>query len=72
MPALVHKMLETIQTLRAFGVGVLLVEQKIDAALKVADTVVLLETGYVRYQGTPQELSPEALVRYAGVSRSGH
>ncbi|MGH2403550.1 MAG: ABC transporter ATP-binding protein [bacterium] len=70
MPALVQKVLETIQALKPFGVGVLLVEQKIDAALKVADTVVLLETGFVRYRGTPDAISPEALVEYAGVAKS--
>lgn len=72
MPTLVHTLLDTIGTLRSHDVGVLLVEQKIDAALRVADTVVLMEHGRVRYQATPGELasSPEILVRYLGVTRS--
>jgi branched-chain amino acid transport system ATP-binding protein len=72
MPVLVHTLLDTIRTLRSHDVGVLLVEQKIDAALRVADTVVVMEHGRIRYQATPGELtsSPEILVRYLGVTRS--
>ncbi len=72
MPALVQKVLETVQILRMQGVGILLVEQKVDAALKVADTVVVLETGYVRYRGTPDNLAqnPEVLPMYLGVRRT--
>ncbi len=71
MPILVHKLLDTVQALRARGVGVLLVEQKIDAALTVADSVALMETGVVRFQGTRDELSadPDVLLRYLGVHR---
>ncbi len=74
MPILVQKLLETIQTLKTRGVGVLLVEQKIDAALHVADRLVVLETGHVRYEGTPGALSQdsELLLRYLGVRRHGH
>src|SRR3989441_8694995 len=73
MPLLVASLLETIRALKERGVGVLLVEQKIDAALRVADAVALLETGHVRYSGTPTELAahPEILLRYAWVKRSG-
>ena len=71
MPSLVAQVMETIRILRAQGVGVLLVEQKIDAALKVADAVVILETGHVRHQASPQELTahPEVLLKYLGVRR---
>lgn len=72
MPILVQKLMETIQALKDRGVGVLLVEQKIDAALQVADRVALMEIGHVRYQGTRVELArdPEILLRYLGVRRS--
>jgi branched-chain amino acid transport system ATP-binding protein len=71
MPILVTKLLETIQTLRAHGVGILLVEQKVDAALRTADTVAILETGRIRYHGPPQEMAADAtgLLRYLGVRR---
>jgi len=73
MPILVQKLLETIQALKARGVGVLLVEQKIEAALKVADRVALMETGYIRQQGTAEALArdSETLLRYLGVKGAG-
>jgi branched-chain amino acid transport system ATP-binding protein len=73
MPALVTKLLETIQALKSHGVGVLLVEQKVDAALKVADTVVLLETGHIRHQGPAAVLARDTaiLLKYLGVTDSG-
>jgi len=71
MPALVRRLLDTIRGLKARGVGVLLVEQRIEAALSVADRVVLMETGRVRHAATPAELrsNPEVLLRYVGVRR---
>jgi branched-chain amino acid transport system ATP-binding protein len=71
MPALVQRLLETVRGLRARGVGVLLVEQRIDAALEVVDRAVLMETGQVRHEATPAALAsnPEVLLRYVGVRR---
>ncbi len=71
MPSLVQRLLETIRSLAARRVGVLLVEQKIEAALRVADRVVLMENGSVRYESTPEALAsaPEVLLRYVGVRR---
>jgi branched-chain amino acid transport system ATP-binding protein len=71
MPALVQKVLETVSLLKGRGVGVLLVEQKIQAALQVTDAVVVLETGYVRYHGPPDVLAANEamLLRYLGVRR---
>jgi branched-chain amino acid transport system ATP-binding protein len=70
-PSLVQRLLETIRTLKARQVGVLLVEQKIEVALKVADRVVVMENGSVGYAGTPQDLAsrPEVMLRYLGVRR---
>ncbi len=71
MPALVRRLLETIGVLKAAGVGVLLVEQRVEAALEVADRAVLMETGRVRHEGTAASLTsnPEVLLRYVGVRR---
>jgi branched-chain amino acid transport system ATP-binding protein len=71
MPALVQRLLETVRGLKARGVGVLLVEQRIDAALEVVDRAVLMETGQVRHEATPAALAsnPEVLLRYVGVRR---
>jgi len=72
MPAMVQTLAETIRGLRTRRVGVLLVEQKIDVALSVADRVALMEQGRIEHQATPAELAGRAdlLVRYLGVARS--
>jgi branched-chain amino acid transport system ATP-binding protein len=74
MPAMVQTLLDTVHLLRARGAGVLLVEQKIDAVLKVADAVALMENGRIRHQGSRAELAshPDVLIRYLGVTRGGH
>ncbi|MGH2669504.1 MAG: ATP-binding cassette domain-containing protein, partial [bacterium] len=71
MPSLVQRLLETIRSLTARRVAVLLVEQRIEAALRVADRVVLMENGAVRYESTPEALAaaPEVLLKYVGVRR---
>jgi branched-chain amino acid transport system ATP-binding protein len=71
MPLLVDKVLETTRTLKARGVGVLLVEQKIDAALRVADRVAVIELGRIRYEGGRDDVlsSPDVLLTYLGVRR---
>jgi branched-chain amino acid transport system ATP-binding protein len=71
MPTLVDRLLGTVAALRARGVGILLVEQKVDAVLRVADRVALIEHGRIVREATPAELSaePEILLRYVGVRR---
>jgi branched-chain amino acid transport system ATP-binding protein len=71
MPILTAKVLEIIHMLRLKGVGVLLVEQRVEAALKVADRVVILENGRVEYESTAEQLSSnrEMLVKYLGIKR---
>ena len=71
MPSLVEKLLSSIVELKAHGVAVLLVEQKIEAALKVADRITFLENGSVRGEATPDDLAvdPQPLHRYVGVKR---
>jgi branched-chain amino acid transport system ATP-binding protein len=71
MPLLVERLLAMIETLRGRGVGILLVEQKVGAALRVADRVVLIETGRIQREATPAELAanPEILLRHLGVRR---
>jgi branched-chain amino acid transport system ATP-binding protein len=71
MPALVERILDTVATLRRRGVGVLLVEQKVDAVLRVADRVVLMDGGRVVGEDVPAALAaqPELLLRHVGVRR---
>jgi branched-chain amino acid transport system ATP-binding protein len=71
MPTLVDRLLGTVATLRAKGVGILLVEQKVDAVLGVADRVALIEQGRIVREARPAELAgePDVLLRYVGVRR---
>ena len=71
MPSLVEMLLKTIVELKVHGVAVLLVEQKVEAALKVADRITFLENGSVRGEATPDELAvnPQPLLSYVGVRR---
>jgi branched-chain amino acid transport system ATP-binding protein len=71
MPALVDRLLTTVTALRGRGVGILLVEQKVDAVLRVADRVAIMENGRIVHEATPAELSaaPDLLLRHVGVRR---
>jgi branched-chain amino acid transport system ATP-binding protein len=65
------RLLATVAGLRARGVGILLVEQKVDAVLRVADRVALIEGGRIVHEGTRAALAaqPDLLLRYVGVRR---
>ena len=71
-PSLVDRILETVSELRAAGTTMLLVEQKVEAALAVADRIAFIENGRIREHATPKSLArdPEPLVRYVGVRRA--
>ena len=69
MPSVVNAMLDIVAGLKKSGVAVLLVEQKVDAALKICDRVAFIENGAVREETTPVRLAddPAPLARYVGV-----
>jgi branched-chain amino acid transport system ATP-binding protein len=60
--------MRTVQRLKNEGVGVLLVEQHVGAALDVADRVVVLDHGTVAHQGPAAQLrnDPEQRARLLG------
>ena len=72
-PSLVDRILEAITELRAAGTTMLLVEQKVEAALAVADRIAFIENGRIREHSTPEQLAqdPAPLIRYVGVRRAG-
>ena len=72
-PNYVDRFLETVAELRATGTAMLLVEQKVEAALAVADRIAFIENGRIREHATAESLArdPEPLIRYVGVRRAG-
>jgi len=69
MPAMIARIRETVSALRAAGVATLLVEQRVDAVLPVADRVAFVETGRVREVVDVVRLraEPGLVRRYVGV-----
>lgn len=69
MPSMVSKILETVRMLKERGVAIVFVEQKVEAALGVADRIAFLENGRLQEITTPEALQadPAPLYRYVGV-----
>jgi branched-chain amino acid transport system ATP-binding protein len=70
-PSLVEAILRAVVRLRDSGVAVILVEQRVDLALRVADRAVFLQNGVTVHETRPAALEkdPEPLYRYVGVRR---
>jgi branched-chain amino acid transport system ATP-binding protein len=68
-PLIVHEVGETLLALKAQGYSILLVEQNTTLALRVADDVVILNTGRIVYDGTAADArsQPELLHANLGV-----
>jgi branched-chain amino acid transport system ATP-binding protein len=62
-PLVVEQLLRAVESMRAAGTAILLVEQSMNVAVAVADRVYVMETGAVRFTGTADELAahPELL-----------
>jgi branched-chain amino acid transport system ATP-binding protein len=62
-PVVVKRLVPTIESVAASGIGVLLIEQFAHIALGLARTAYVLEGGVIRYSGPAQELvdRPEVL-----------
>jgi branched-chain amino acid transport system ATP-binding protein len=62
-PVVVKRLVPTLESVAASGVGVLLIEQFAHVALSLAKSVYVLEGGRIRYHGTADELktNPELL-----------
>ena len=55
-PVVVKRLVPTLASVAASGVGVLLIEQFAHVALGLAQRAYVLEGGRIRYSGTAQEL----------------
>ncbi len=65
MPILVDKVLDILREIRNRGTTVLLVEQKVQEALEMADRGYVLQTGRIITSGTNKELLESDLVKKA-------
>ncbi|HUP34688.1 MAG TPA: ABC transporter ATP-binding protein [Candidatus Limnocylindria bacterium] len=64
-PLFIERVFAIVRELHAQGISILLVEQKAQAALQIADEAYVLETGRVILSGTGQALLDNDLVRRA-------
>lgn len=62
-PLIVEQMAQMIVELKASGLSVLLSEQNLPFAAAVADRVIVLEKGQVRFEGTMEQLDADEAVR---------
>ena len=65
MPKLVDEIFRAITTIRALGVTILLVEQRLIESLEIADRAYILQTGKVVLAGTAAEIAANPDIRKA-------
>jgi branched-chain amino acid transport system ATP-binding protein len=68
-PALVKALAGLVERLRSEGMSVLLSEQNVRFALRVADRAYVIDSGHIRYEGTVTALGerPDIMKRYLAV-----
>lgn len=68
-PSMIALIRDTVVALKNQGVGILLVEQRVDAVLSIADKVMFLENGMSRDTMSADHLRehPDLLKKYIGV-----
>ncbi|MBR3741519.1 MAG: ABC transporter ATP-binding protein [Clostridia bacterium] len=71
-PLVIRDIFRIIQTLHEEGITILLVEQNANAALRIADSAYVLETGNITLHGTGKELldNPQVKEAYLGKKRA--
>ena len=67
-PKIVEAMADTILRLKAEGLSVLLSEQNLHFAARVADRAAIIEKGRIRYAGPMTELVADEAVQHAYLS----
>jgi len=69
MPVLVDEMFEYFTALKRSGVTILLIEQNVGLALKIADRAYILDQGEIVYSGSAQEMLDDEAIqeRYCAV-----
>ena len=69
-PLVIRDIFSIIKTLHQEGITILLVEQNAHAALRIADSAYVLETGSLGTQGTGKELLDDPRVKEAYLGRA--
>ena len=69
MPSLVESVMETILRIKEQGTTILLVEQKVQESLEIADRGYVIQTGKIVQSGSSEELlnSDEVKKAYLGM-----
>ena len=62
-PKIVELVGEYLQTIKARGVSVLLIEQKLTIAMKISDRALVMGHGSIVFQGTPDSLRADNYIR---------
>jgi branched-chain amino acid transport system ATP-binding protein len=62
-PKIVELVAEYLKTLKARGVSVLLIEQKLTIALSISDRALVMGHGSIVFQGTPESLRADSYIR---------
>ena len=64
-PVIVQQMTSTIHELKREGLTIILSEQNLRFATKLADRAYIIEKGHIRYEGTMKDLAEDEDVRNA-------
>jgi len=62
-PKIVELVAEYLQKLKARGISVLLIEQKLTIAMSISDRVLVMGHGSIVFEGTPEQLKADPAVR---------
>jgi branched-chain amino acid transport system ATP-binding protein len=62
-PKIVELVGQYLQTLKARGISVLLIEQKLTIAMAISDRALVMGHGSIVFQGTPESLRADAYIR---------
>ena len=54
---------EYLQKIKARGISVLLIEQKLTIAMKISDRALVMGHGAIVFQGTPDSLRADSYIR---------
>tara|TARA_B100000686_G_scaffold345377_1_gene429863 strand:- start:128 stop:823 length:696 start_codon:yes stop_codon:yes gene_type:complete len=68
-PSMISLIRKSVLELKKQGVAILLVEQRVEAILSIADKIIVIENGAIVFSSTAQEIksNPKKLYRFIGV-----